>query len=217
MSLLADGNFWNESLQRGLVTLIAAAVSGALSFAVGRWWGRRKAVRDWKTKEFLGRINVSLNTFSDGKLKIRTILERSLEEVFDNTVAVEKVFNAAKRVTEADPILPVAAEDRFFLLNYVLNAVAEQFVWGIIRQDAGLPVRPVRYGICLTCEAVGETRERKVRALMIREDHLKVFPYAETMPGLESEHHVTRVETLRKVVELYQKEPDQFIMLEVCV
>ena len=41
--------------------------------------------------DFLGRVIVSLNMFKDGKLKIRTIFERSLEEVFLNPMAVAKV------------------------------------------------------------------------------------------------------------------------------
>src|SRR5262245_7298025 len=69
------------------------------SFLAGGWWGRYRASRQWQRKQFLGRVIVSLNTFADGVLKIRTVFERSLEEVFLNPVAVEKVRAAALRTT----------------------------------------------------------------------------------------------------------------------
>ncbi len=217
--LAQNGNatFWNESLQRILATLVTVIVTGLASFVIGRWWGSRVARREWTTKQFLGRINISLNTLAAGKLKIRTIFERTLEEVFHNAFAVEKIRDATDQVTVDHPFLPIDPEDRFYLLNSVLNAVGEKFVWGLIRQDADLEVRPVRYALCLTCEVVGDERIRKVRAMMLREDYLHNFPYHDSMPELERPWHATRIETLRKMIDLYQREPDYFIFLEVCV
>jgi hypothetical protein len=201
-----------------IVTAIAIFFcTTVVSFVAGRWWGRRRARRDWERKQFLGRIIVSLNTFGDGLLKIRTIFERSLEEVFLNPVAIEKVRLASLRTSEADPLLPMAPEDRWFLLNFVLNAVAERFSGGLMRYDAGQPLQPVTYLLFLTCEVVGEDRIRKVRAMLLRKDLLEKFPYEDTMPKLEQEWHRDRVVTLRRAVALYQKEPDNFLPLEVYV
>jgi hypothetical protein len=99
----------------------------------------------------------------------------------------------------------------------VLNAVTEHFVAGHIKQDAGLPVTRVRYALFLTCEMVGDERIRKVRAMLIRQDVLENFPYADAMPQLENHWHDVRVKTLRRAAELYKKEPDNFLTLEVCV
>jgi hypothetical protein len=207
----------NETTKRVIVTVIVAAITSTATFFAGRWYGRYVAGRQWHSKEFLDRIIISLNIFADGYLKIRTVMERSIEEVFLNRLAVEKVNAAARATTVENPIMPIAKADRWFILNFVLNAVAEHFVDGQIRLDAGQPVTKVRYALFLTCELVGEERIRKVRAMLVRADVLEAFPYPDSLPKLENAWHDNRVLTLRKAADLYKKEPDHFLTLEVCV
>lgn len=187
------------------------------SFYLGRWWGRVKAGREWESKSFLGRCIVSLNLFHDGTLKIRTVMERDLTAVFLNQIAVEKVKAASKLTTLENPILPIAKEDRWFILNFVLNAVAEHFSAGHVKRDAGVAVSAVTYALFLTCEQVGDERIRKVRAMLIKKEHLEQFPYADDLPKLENPWHEDRIKTLRIASAIYKKEPDHFLTLEVCV
>jgi hypothetical protein len=207
----------NDSGKRLAVAAIVTVVTSVVSFVVGRYWGRYKAHREWRKKEFLNRVIVSLNIFVDGYLKIRTVMERSLEEVFLNQVAIDKVLSAARRCTPDSPLLPIAKADRWYILNFVLNAVAEHFAAGQVRQDAGERVTVVRYALFLTAELVGDERIRKVRAMLVKQEHLTNFPYPDTLPKLENAWHEDRVKTLRKAAELYAKEPDNFLTLEVCV
>lgn len=202
---------------RIITTVLVAATTSAATFAFTWWWARRRAYQQWHSKEFLDRIIVSLNIFADGFLKIRTVMEKSLDEIFLNKIAIEKVWAGARATTVDAPVMPIAKEDRWFLLNFVLNAVAEHFVTGHIRRDAGQPVTVVRYALFLTCELVGDERIRKVRAMLVREDVLSDFPYKDTMPNLENPWHEDRIKTLRQAAELYQKERDNFLTLEVCV
>jgi hypothetical protein len=211
------GEISSEFTRRIVVTVLVAAVTSTATFFAGRWYGRYKANRQWQKKEFLDRVIVSLNIFADGFLKIRTVMERSLSEIFLNKVAIAKVWAAARATTVDRPVMPIAKEDRWFLLNFVLNAVAEHFVTGHVKQDAAQPVVSVRYALFLTCELVGEERIRKVRAMLVREDLLAEFPYPDSMPKLEREWHADRIKTLRHAAELYKKEPDNFLTLEVCV
>ena len=206
-----------EYTKRVVVTILVAASTSGATFALTWWWARRRANRQWYAKEFLDRIIVSLNVFADGHLKIRTVMERSLDEVFLNKLAVAKVWAAARATTAENPVMPIARDDRWFLLNFVLNAVAEHFVAGHIRRDAGLPVTVVKYALFLTCELVGDERIRKVRAMLVRHDVLENFPYADAMPVLENPWHADRIRTLRVAAALYKTEPDNFLMLEVCV
>ena len=118
----------NDSGKKILVSVIVAVVTGVFSFFVGRYWGWYKAHREWKSKEFL------------------------------NQVAIEKVLAAAKKCTPTQPLLPIPKEDRWYLLNFALNAVAEHFAAGQIKLDAGQPVIKVRYALFLTCEVVGDER-----------------------------------------------------------
>ena len=203
--------------KRIVVTILVAATTSTATFFAGRWWGRYKANRQWYSKDFLDRVIVSLNIFADGFLKIRTVMERSVQEVFLNRVAVEKVEAAARTTTLEQPVMMIPKEDRWFLLNFVLNAVAEHFSPGNIRQDAGQPVTVVKYLLFLTCELVGDERIRKVRAMLVRKDVLENFPYADTMPQLENPWHADRIKTLRAASALLTREPDLFLTLEVCV
>lgn len=215
MNLLA--NVGDDVANKLVVTVIVAAITSTITFFVGRWWGRYKAGRQWQRKEFMDRLIVSLNIFADGYLKIRTVMERSMDEVFLNAIAIQKVLAAAKATTVENPILPIAKADRWYVLNFVLNAVAEHFVDGHIRRDAGQPVTVVKYALFLTCEQVGDERIRKVRAMLVRADVLADFPYKDTMPQLENPWHDFRILTLRQAAAIYAKEPDNFLTLEVCV
>ncbi len=191
-------------------------VAGA-TFLIGRYWGRYRAKREWDRKEFLNRVIVSLNIFDEGTLKIRTVMEQSLMDVFLNDIVIEKVVTAAKRTTLDNPMLPIPKADRWYLLNFVLNAVAEHFAAGQVKLDAGAPVIRVKYALFLTCELVGEERIRKVRAMLIKAELLENFPYMDALPTLENPWHVDRIKTLRIASQIYQTEPDQFLKLEVCV
>ncbi len=207
----------NDSGKKIVVTVIVSAVTSLAAFLFGRYYGRYKARREWMSKEFFNRVIVSLNIFAGGVLKIRTVLERSIEEVFLNPVAIEKVQAAARACTEADPLLRIPKEDRWFVLNFVLNAVAELFVPGQIKLDAGEKVSAVKYALFLTCEVVGDERIRKIRAMLLRRDLLENFPYPDTLPQLENPWHEDRIKTLRRAAELFRTEPDLFLTLEVCV
>src|SRR5438067_2371845 len=107
-----------EYTKRVVVTLLVAASTSGVTFLATWWWARRQASRQWYAKEFLDRITVSLNIFADGYLKIRTVMERSLEEVFLNRLAVGKVWVAARATTADSPVMPIAKEDRWYLLNF---------------------------------------------------------------------------------------------------
>lgn len=213
---LAD-DLVNDSGKKLVTTIVVSSVTSLAAFLFGRYYGRYKARREWMSKEFFNRVIVSLNIFADGYLKIRTVLERSIEEVFLNPVAIEKVQAAARACTVSDPLLRIPKEDRWFVLNFVLNAVAELFVPGQIKLDAGEKVSTVKYALFLTCEVVGDERIRKVRAMLLRRDLLENFPHPDTLPQLENPWHEDRIKTLRKAAELFRTEPDLFLTLEVCV
>lgn len=213
--MLAD--IATELVEKGIVAVIALVVSALGSYVFGRWYARYLAQRAWQRRDFGGRVIVSLNIIRDGKLRIRSLLEKSMEAVFLNPAAVEMVEAAAQKTTVEDPILPIPKDDVWFLLNFVLNAVAEQFTPGLVRLDAGEPVKEVTYVICLTSEPAGDDRIRKVRALLVRRDLLVDFPYTDSMPDLEVPWHVDRVRTLRRMAERFRTHPEYFLTMNLCV
>jgi hypothetical protein len=212
-----SAEFWTDFLGKWGAGVLIFLCTSVLSFVVGRLVGRRRARREWLEKRFLGRINVGVNTFADGCLKIRSLTERSPEEVFLNPVAVEKVQAAARRTTVEDPLLPLEADDCWYLLNFVLSSFSDRFSQGVIRYDAGQPVHALVYRLFLTCEKVGEDRIHKVRALLVREELLRDFPYHDAMPKLEDPSHADRIVTHRRAARLFPTHPHYFMRVELYV
>lgn len=196
-------------------------LSGLAVFYLGRVLGRRRAIADWSRREFLNRLMISLNSLqptADGKRKlaIRTLLEKNLPEVLLNVYAVERVLAAAAKTTETDPILPLPKEDRWLVLNSVLNEIAERFAVGTLARDLGVAVESQPYVICLTNEVAGPVKTRKIRAMVVREDHLTSGAFEQEVT-LEAESHITRIDTLRRLRERYRTEPDLFLRVELGV
>lgn len=191
-------------------------LTGFVLMALGWYFGKRKARSDWRKREFFHRLNISLNLLVPNEpLQIRTLLEKTCEEVFLNAVATENVANAARKTKPDNPLLPLPQADYWQYLNAVLNEIAEKFSIGEIRRDLGLPVTRAKYLICLTCECAGEMRTRKVRAMVIQKKHLQNLPA--TQPQLEHATHITRWETLKVMAEQYKKNPWQFIEMDLSV
>ncbi len=200
----------------------AEVVFSAISLTIGLWWGRRRAIREWRRKEFFDRLNVSLNMIVGNQLIFRTILETNCGYVFLNKVAAQMALEAARKTTEEDPILPLNQEDSWYLLNAVLNEVAERFALGEIYRDVAAaspqqsqPPISVDYLLCLTCERAGDLRTRKIRAMMIRKELLTNLP-EETL-RVEHPRMQTRAKTLQAMAKAYQdvQRKHQFIELQL--
>ncbi len=206
---------WIEQLLQQIrdhgTKLLAAAVFTVIGWGVGRWRARRA----WQKRDFLNRLNFSLNIIHDGRLWIRTLMEKSCEDVFLNQSASERVLSSAKQTTATNPFLPLPKADYWYYLNQVLNELAEKFATGQLKRDLKLPVTSAPYLICLTSESAGEIRTRKIRAMIIRKDQL--MSLAEATPLLESPHHITRWETLQRMKAAYLRDPYLFLEMELSV
>ena len=190
-------------------------ITGLILMALGWYLGHRRASADWKSQEFFDRLNMSLNSIQEGTLKIRTLGEKRCEEVFLNSKAAELVQKIARKTTAKDPILPIPSEENWFFLNSILNDLSEQFAEGFLKADMGAHVTSAVYLIALTCEAEGEMKTRKIRAMVIRKSLLTNLP-AE-MPKLESPRHITRWSTLQFLAAEYQRRPERFKEVELAV
>lgn len=187
-----------------------------IAFAVIGWWiAKLRANRQWQQREFYHRINFSLNSINDGVLQIRTLSEKTCDDVFLNESAVEQLVKAAQKTKPGLPLIPVPKNDCWFFLNAALNEMSEQFAVGLLQREAGKVVSAEQYLICLTNECDGEVRTHKVRAQVIRKSLLLDLP--KERPKLESKNHLVRWETLMHLAGEYQKAPHQFIELELVV
>lgn len=191
-----------------LLWIVAAA--GLASYLAAR-----RARWRWENHEFLDRLNVTLSSIEDGKLRIRTILEMDGEQVFLNTTAARTIVKLAKQTTLEDPILPIPTDDCWQYLNAVLNEISERFAAGQIKRDLGMPVVCEQYVLCLTCERAAPVRTQKVRGMLVRKSLLTALPEEE--PAYESLSHSVRWATLQHMAVQYQQNRHRFVEMEICV
>lgn len=193
----------------------AKALGSLLVFGIGIWWGRWRAKRRWARREFLHRLNISLNMIEEGRLKIRTLIEKDMLDIVLNEAAVDHLQAAAAKATPEDPILNFSnGDDYWYYLNAVLNEVSEKFALGQIKRDLKQPTCSAAYLICLTFEVDGAVRTRKVRAMVIRKDLLLHLPDEITV---DHPWHKIRVATLRKMAERWQAHPEHFLEMDIAV
>ncbi|WP_437223860.1 hypothetical protein SH661x_003386 [Planctomicrobium sp. SH661] len=203
--------FLLEKFNENWIKIVVAA-----GFTLIGWFlGHRRAKRDWTRREFFDRINVSLNSIRDGRLRIRTLLEKRCEDVFLNTAAARVVTEAAQRTTAQDPLLKLPQGEDWYYLNSVLNEIAERFATGVMKQDLGGVVQCREYVLCLTCEAAGNLKQKKIRSMLIRKDLIENLP--QEPPEFESPHHSTRWQTLQQLAASYAKTPERFMTMEICL
>ena len=216
-----------EALQEHWAKLLLPLVG----LVIGWWWGRRKAKREWNKKQFIRRLNVSLNLLEPNKttggpptLRIRTLLEKDAKDVFLNDVAVEHLVAAANKTKKDDPLLPLG-DDSWYMLNAVLNEISEQFAAGFLKSDLGLPTCVGTYIIALTYERDGAMKTQKVRAMVIQKDSLRAcLPTRNDETGEKTEplephyerpNHATRWRTLRQLALAWQAEPERFLEMQI--
>lgn len=206
---------WLHTLQDYVKDHAVKLITSLVLIAIGWFFGRKRAHAQWQKQEFFDRLNVSLNIIEDGTLKIRTLSEKRCEGVFLNSAAVDTIVKLATKTTAQDPLLPLPQNQNWFYLNSVLNDLSEQFALGLVKRDIGGPVHSARYLIALTCEAEGEMKTRKIRAMVIKKSLLLNLP-AET-PKLESPRLITRWGTLKFMAAEYARNPDRFCEIELAV
>ena len=190
---------------------------GLVLFGAGRWWGRLRSRKEWKSKDFKRRVTVSLNSLEHDKLLIRTVLEKEAAEIFINDEAVAMLLEAARKTDEKDPIVHLPESDRWHILNAVLNEIAENFKAGLFARDMGLSVKVQRYLFCITREVAGGMKARKIRVMMVRPEILEAEEFDTSGVELEQPQHSTRLETLQAMREAWKHDPEDFMSLEIVV
>ena len=193
----------------------AKILTGALLMAIGWFFGNRKARRNWRKREFFDRLNISLNTIRDGKLQIRTLVEKRADDIYLNSAATAEIIRAAQRTTPQDATLPLPEADYWYYLNPILNELSEQFAGGLLKRDQGVPATMARYLIALTSECAGDLRMRKVRAMVIQRALLEQLP--PEPPTFESPHHHTRWDTLQQLAAEWKVRRWKFVEVELGV
>lgn len=186
---------------------------------VGWTWMMWRSSTAWRKKEFKDRVLLSLNcieTTNEGKtfLRLRTLFEKDIHDVLHNNAMVGIVRRHLRKVKVGDPLVRLPKEEAWYVLNAILNKIAEQFATGTLRKDMGLPTTTKSYTFCLSFELQGAIRIQKLRIMMIEKEKLLRFPDAGPVE-VESQTHLIRVETLRLMKNELAKNPHLFMHVEL--
>jgi len=185
-----------------MVEVLALLISWAIT---AYFWHQNQA--KYRNRIFLDKVNFSLNEIGDGKLKMRTLEEHSANEVWHNSVAVNKVAQAAKQTTETEPFLTFEdTDDLNFLKRCALNALSTRFANVFVARAVGLETKTKKFVYGITCEKYPRIRKQKIRVMVITEEQLRKYFVPDAVEKVDDEGkatHEDRLETLRIMGKKY--------------
>ena len=94
------------------LSILGGSIAGG--FAYARAW------KSWRDRNFLTRVNVSLNSLPRGRLIIRTLDEYHLGDIFHNAKLANIVLAAAKKTNANEPFLRFDDGDSWFVLTTIM-------------------------------------------------------------------------------------------------
>jgi hypothetical protein len=156
----------------------------------------------WKRRQFLTRINFSLNFCEDNTLKFRTLRETDLAHVLlNNTHAIRQLMKTARGRRRGAFLLFKDREEAWTLLTTLLNELSAQFSDGYVARSMGLPTQSEWYYIGVTCERHGDLKATKIRVMMIPRKLLMELDKYESVQ-FEQPHHHIRLATLKEMRDI---------------
>lgn len=185
------------------------------------WWRRRTKKQHWRARTFLSRVITSVDFIQGNLLKIRTLWEQEIHEVLlSNEEATEVVLAAAEATKKGgDPFLEIPIPDYWYVLNAVLNELAEGFQEGTLALANGSTAfRTVRYIFGITCEKGDGIRAQKIRVIMVSEDYLSQLALGKIeKPEFESPTHELRWLTHQQMAHRYEKKSVSLMAIDLPV
>jgi hypothetical protein len=182
-------------------------VLGSLAAGVAYLAARASFLR----RDFLHRVNFSLNYVDDNQLRLRTLKESDLDQIIlNNRHGRKMLLRAARNVSDSDkaPFLDMGDDCGWLVLNAILNEISELLPTGPIAKSLGLPVRSAWYLFGVTCESDDDVKMRKIRVMIIAEELLRKI---DQFPMLKFQHpwHRVRYQTLLKMRQLHHDDQRQ--------
>ena len=175
-----------------LVTLIVV---------IATYWKSRST---WKARDFMTRVNFSLNYVEDNTLKIRTLREADIRHILlGNQHGRKVVLRCARRTNLEKPFLQLPKKDAWIVLNSILNEISEQFAEGFLAAAMGAPIRIATYVFGITCERHSDVRMNKIRVMIIEKSLLEKIDALGKL-RFELEHHHVRLDTLKRMQAIYR-------------
>lgn len=179
------------------------------------FWGWFIARRRWKARQDYNVVHFAQNTVQlrptgeNNAMEPWLILdgnEDPLDKIVTHPIAAKLIRKAAKKTTEFQPFLRFDPDDRWYVLNHILLAIAEDAKAATrAKLSTKAVVDEVPCVFALTYERYPRMRQGKIRIMLIRQS---VFDHPEEMDHdfrFEAPSHSDRVKTLRLMREDYRK------------
>ena len=205
-----------------ILNFLPEMLATVVGLLIGWLWGNWRALVAWKKKEFRSNVVLSLNSLLPPtkenykiSLKLRTLFERSLQDIFPNRAMQDIVQRAINKTTETDPILRLEKEDSWHILNAILNKIAGMYPEGSLKKDMGIKTESKWYLFCLTFERSGSMRTQKPRIMIMDREKFLNFPEANEVELEDPQRHTTRVNTLLALKKDYRENPHLFQEMEI--
>lgn len=200
------------------------ALSAAAAFLATSGWALFWAWRSWRSRSDFNVFHLSQNGFRmkptgpDGApepwLVLDVIFEDLLDEVVSHSMPRRLIRKAAKQTTEHCPFLKFAEADRWYVLNIVRLAIAEICAPATIaKMSPQARVDEIECIFALTFERYTGMRQGKIRVMLVPRSMLdddKAL-YRENI-RYDSESHIHRITTLRKMQDDYRCGKPEFCM-----
>lgn len=195
--------------EHGMKVIVTLVVS--LASSVWGWiWGRRK----WRSRQDMGVIHYSQNTIEgrptgpDGTNENWLILdvwaEDQLKDEVSHPVPRRLIRQAAGRTTVDQPFLLFPEKDRWYVLNIIRLAIAEQYRTGAAAKMARqATVETVECMFALTFERYPNMKQGKIRVMIAPKSLFDDECAIHTGLRTESASHKERITTLQKMREDY--------------
>jgi hypothetical protein len=191
---------WGDMLRGHLAAFLVGIIC--------TWLAQRAARAAFTRRDFLHRVNFSLNYVENNELRIRTLKESDVDQIIlDNRHGRNVVLKAARNARGSDqaPFLDLPEDCGWLVLNAILNEISEEFSAGHLAKSMGLPSRSCWYVFGATCEWDDDVKMRKIRVMVVAEELLKTIDSFSLLKFQYPGHHV-RYRTLLKMRELYQQD-----------
>lgn len=170
-------------------------------------WGWFIARRRWKARHDYNVVHFAQNTIqyrdtgTDNKPEPWLILDGNEDEigkVITHPVAAKLIVKAAKQTTEHQPFLRFDPNDRWYVMNIILLAIAEDMK-GATRAKLSRKsvVDEVPCVFALTYERYPKMRQGKMRIMIVRQSVLDAPDELDHDFRVEAPSHKDRVKTLR--------------------
>lgn len=182
----------------GLANAIVISVVTAFALSVTPWL-------EWYRARFESRLNISLNRFVNGMLRIRGIDEKDVKYIVLSPHARKLVKKAAKKTTRADEFLRFDNErDAWMVYNEIVVKISKIYAAEILFADIHNLEAEAKFLIAITWERDADVKIQKLRVIMVKLSTLEqMFANHNREIGTEVENQCSRVHTLTKMYLQY--------------